>query len=146
MNATHIDPVLGEMQYKHRWYKEATLLLFGIDWNITIAAKAYSGKPITDRQRVSYKQFNDHISEMTDIIANLLVKYINDNCEEFALYWSGAKKISHVNELARIVKPKTLLIQQDGTTLLLFDCPWDEHGIAVQVIPETQIGPQDMFF
>lgn len=145
VNATHIDPVFGEMQYKYRWYKEASLSLFDIDWNITIVAKAYSGKPITDHQRASYQQFNDHISKMRDIIVKQLIKYINDNCEEFALYWSGAKKISQVCDLAQIVKPTTLLIQQDGTTVLMFDCPWDEHGIAVQVIPSTQIGPQDIF-
>ena len=145
MNATHIDPVFGEMQYKHRWYKETSLSLFGIDWNITISAKAYSGKPITNQQRASYQQFNDNISKMRDTITRQLVRYINDNCEEFALYWGGAKKISQVSDLAQIVKPKTLLFQQDGTTLLMFDCPWDEHGIAVQIIPSIQIGPQDMF-
>ena len=145
MNATYIDPVFGEMQYKHRWYKEASLSLFGCEWNITVAAKAYTGKPITDQQRASYQQFNDHLSEMTDIISNQIVDYINDNCEEFAQYWIGARTITHVHELAQIVKPKILLIKQDGTTLLMLDCPWDEHGVAVQVIPDAQIGSQDMF-
>lgn len=145
MNATYIDSVFGEMQYKHRWYKETSLFLFDNEWNITVAAKAYTGKPITDQQKASYQYFNDHLSEMTDIITNQLIAYINDNCEEFAQYWLGARTVSNGYELAQIVKPKTLLIKQDGTTLLMLDCPWDEHGVAVQVIPDVQVGSQDMF-
>lgn len=145
MNTTYIDPVFGEMKYKHKWYKEKNFSLFGSKWNITIAAKAYTGKQITDQQRRSYQQFNAHVSEMTDIITTQLIDYINDNYEEFAQYWSGARIISQGHELAQIVIPKTLLIKQDGTTLLMFDCPWDEHGIAVQVIPDVQIGSQDIF-
>jgi hypothetical protein len=145
MNATYIDPVFGEMQYKHRWYKEEKIVLFDSDWMITVAAKAYSGKPITDQQRVSYKQFSDNYDEMADIIAKQIVEYINENCESLAAYWIGARTVSSAYELSQIVRPKTLLIKQDGTTMLLLDCPWEEGGIAVQVLPDVQIGPQDMF-
>lgn len=145
MNVTYIDPVFGEVQYKHRWYKKSSLSLFDREWNITIAAKAYSGKPITNQQRESYQQFHDRFSEMAAIISNQLIKYINDHCEEFAAFWIGARRISATHELAQIVIPKTLLIHQDGTLLLLLDCPWDEHGIAIQLLPDACIGPQDIF-
>ena len=111
MNATYIDPVFGEMQYKHRWYKEEKISLFASEWIITIAAKAYSGKPITDQQRASYERFNDHLSDMANIIANQLIEYINVNCDDLAMHWIGARTISSAHELAQIVKPKTFLIK-----------------------------------
>lgn len=145
MNASYIDPVFGEMQYKHRWYKGERMAFFDRNWTITVAAKAYSGKPITDQQRESYKHFIDNHDEMAAVIAKQIVEYVNDNCESLAVYWVGARAVSSAYELSQIVRPKTLLIKQDGTTMLLLDCPWDEGGIAVQVLPDVQIGPQDMF-
>ena len=54
--------------------------------------------------------------------------------------------IKLASDLAAIVKPRTLLFKQDGTALVLLDCPWDEeHGLAVQLIPEFAIGSQDVF-
>lgn len=36
------DAVFGEMTYRHRWYKEQEISIFGQTWNITVVAKAYS--------------------------------------------------------------------------------------------------------
>ena len=38
------DPNFGKMKYKHRWYKTETVPFFNKEWQVTIAAKAYSGK------------------------------------------------------------------------------------------------------
>lgn len=145
MDVKVIDTVFGEMTYRHRWYKEITLSIFAKEWKVTLAAKAYLEKPITNEQRVSYSAFLQKKQKYIDIIEKLVMEYINDNCEELAETWMGARNIGSTEELNQIVVPKTLLIKQDGTTLLLLDCPWDEHGLAVQFIPETSIGSQDSY-
>ena len=145
MNVTCIDPVFGEVQYKHRWYKKSSLFLFDREWNITVSVKAYSRRPITNQQQESYQQFCNRYSEMAAILSTQLIEYINEHCEEFAAYWSGARMVTAAYELAQIVTPKTLLIHPDGTLMLLLDCPWDEHGIAVQLLPDVCTGPQDVF-
>ena len=48
MNNYIDDPVFGHMEYRHRWFKTDEYEMFGKKWTLTVAAKAYSGKPITD--------------------------------------------------------------------------------------------------
>ena len=93
-----------------------------------------------------YSEFFDKIEAMVDIIGENIKKYVNENLYELATDWIGARSVGSVNELAQMVVPKTLLFKQDGTTIMLFDCVWDEeHGIAVKTIPEIAIGSQDIF-
>ncbi len=147
MNETKcIDAVFGEMSYKHRWYKKQSIELFGKVWEITIVAKAYTGKPITEDQQKSYSMFQKKEKEYAEIISQQIKKYVNDNVQELAEFWASARTIEDNNDLAQIVTPKTLLFKQDGTTVMLFDCVWDvESGIGVKVIPEVSIGSQDIF-
>ena len=140
------DAVFGVMQYKHRWIKKQIISAFGKEWEVTVAAKAFSGKPITKEQQDAYQRFSQ--SERTEIAAmeKTILSYINDNIKELSLNWSGARKISHIADLAQVVTPKTLLFKQDGTTVMLLDCVWDiEAGLAVKLYPEVQIGSQDLF-
>lgn len=146
MEATCNDIVFGEMKYKHRWYKQQTVLMFGKEWDITVAAKAYSGKPITEEEQNGYKYFMENENKMIDVIGEQLKQYINDNLQELATYWMGARSVIKTIELAQMVTPKTLLFKQDGTTLMLLDCVWDEDGgMAVKLIPEVAVGSQDIF-
>lgn len=146
MDVTCVDSVFGEMTYKHRWFKKERVGLFGQTWDLTIAAKAYSGKPITDAQRSSYTDFHTNEKEYATQTAKLIMQYINDNCEKFSPTWFGARKVSSEVELSEIVVPRTMLFKPDGTTLILLDCPWDEeHGLAVQLSPEYAVGSQDLF-
>ena len=72
--------------------------------------------------------------------------YVNDNIKELSAEWVGARKISVISDLAQVVTPKTILIKQDGTTIMLLDCAWDvEAGLAVKLYPELKIGSQDLF-
>ena len=139
------DAIFGEMTYKHRWFKDYTLQLFEKEWCVTLVAKAYSGKPITDEQRTSFTTFQENEKEYANIAGNLVMEYINANCEELAATWLGARMVSNIEGLNQIVVPKTLLIKQDGTTVLLLNCPWDEHGLAVQFIPEIRIGREEIY-
>lgn len=139
------DAVFGEMTYKHRWSKKESFSFFGKNWDITVAAKAFSGKPISDEQRVSYQWFKENLGQVDEMLYEIVSRYINHNCQEFSVYWSGARMVNTPSDLAQIIDLKTILIKPDGTMLVLSDCPWDEHGIAVQLKPTVEIGSQDMF-
>ena len=146
MEVTCNDAVFGEMSYKHRWYKQDKISLFGTEWAISTVAKAYSGKPITDQQRDSYNRFTKQATTIAAHAAALIIEYINSNCEELSLTWAGARMVNRAEDLPGIVQPTSLLFKQDGTTLILFNCAWDEeHGLAVQVFPDYEIGCQDVF-
>lgn len=135
-----VDTVFGKMSYKHRWIKEQSITLFGREWKITIAAKAYSGKMITEEQRSSYSLFINREKEIQNIIAEKLLEYISS---ESLSIDNAIKSYEYLN---KIVTPKTVLFKQDGTTLVLFDSELDhEHGIAVKVFPDTAVGVQDVF-
>ena len=73
-------------------------------------------------------------------------KYVNDNLQALAEIWVSARAIEEDEDIAQIVTPKTLLFKQDGTTIMLFDCVWDiEGGFGIKIIPDIQIGTQDVF-
>ncbi len=141
-----MDSVFGKMIYKHKWYREQKEIIFGKEYTIKIAAKAYSGKPITDEQRDAYCQYIKKRDEYLKIAAEQLIEYINSNFDELACNWQGARKIKNETELPAVVTPKTLLFKQDGTTLLLLECAWDmDNGVAVKLSPEVAVGGQDLF-
>ena len=140
------DAVFGVMQYKHRWIKRQTISVFGKEWEVTVAAKAYSGKPITKEQQDAYKRFSEKESTEIATIEKTILAYVNDNIKELSTEWVGARKISAITDLAQVVMPKTILFKQDGTTIMLFDCVWDvESGLAVELYPEVKVGSQDLF-
>lgn len=140
------DTVFGVMKYKHRWIKKRTLSLFGKVWEVTVAAKAYSGKAITKEQQDAYKKFSENESIEIATIERTILAYVNDNIRELSIEWVGARKISTITDLAQVVTPRTILFKQDGTTIVLLDCVWDvEAGIGVKLYPEVKIGSQDLF-
>jgi len=140
------DAVFGEMNYRHRWYKEQKINMFGQIWDIKVVAKAYSGKAITKEQQDSYSKFMEEESKYIDIIETELKAYVNNNLQELAEYWASARNVEEKEDLSQMVTPKTLLFKQDGTVALLLDCVWDvENGIGVKIIPETMTGVQDLF-
>lgn len=146
MESVYHDPVFGEMSYQHRWYKKESLSLFGRVWPVTVAAKAYSGKPITDRQRESYLWFSQNREMLNQRTTEEIIAYVDQNCEALAATWPGARMLFSAEDVSQVVHPTTLLFQQDGTTLLLMECSWDkEHGLAVELAPTFAIGSQDDF-
>ena len=140
------DPVFGKMTYQHRWYKTDDIVLFGKHWDITIAAQAYTGQSILQIQRENYKWYTQHRDEVAEKITKALIQYININCEALADAWVGARKVNFPSELDGIVSPKTLLLSRNDSIVMLFECKWDvDHGLAVQIYPHYEIGPQDLF-
>ena len=108
------DTVFGEMTYKHRWYKEQEISIFGKIWNITVVAKAYSGKTITNKQQDSYTKFIENEGKYTETIENELKNYVNNNLLELAENWTAARRIDSKEDLSQVVTPKTILFKQDG--------------------------------
>lgn len=140
------DTVFGEMTYKHRWYKEQEISIFGKIWNTTVVAKAYSGKTITNKQQDSYTKFIENEGKYTETIENELKNYVNNNLLELAENWTAVRRIDSKEDLSQVVTPKTILFKQDGMAVLLLDCVWDaENGVGVKFIPEVSIGIQDLF-
>lgn len=147
MNETRCnDAVFGEMSYKHRWYKKQEIEMFGEAWEITVVAKAYTGRPITEEQQKSYTLFTNKQDEYVSIISEEIKNYVNIHNQELAEDWVSARMIDDIDGIAQVATPKTLLFKQDGTTIMLLDCVWDiESGIGVKIIPEVAIGSQDLF-
>ena len=139
MGKVCVDEIFGEMTYKHRWYKTEEMEFFGKKWPVTIAAKAYSEKPITEKQRQSYGQYKKDEQRSQTIITEKLIEYIN-NLEIAGLF------IKQKEELQKVVTPRTLLFKQDGTTILLLDCVWDaDCGIGIKLYPGFARGIQDLY-
>ena len=79
MNNYIDDPVFGHMEYRHRWFKTDEYEMFGKKWTLTVAAKAYSGKPITDAERASYQKFQENQQETLALLSQKVTDYINNN-------------------------------------------------------------------
>ena len=140
------NEVFGLMRYEYRWYKNDKINIFGKEWDINIIAAAFCNEKISKEQEESYSKFKENEKKCIETIENKLKEYINENLENLATYWIGARKIINATDLNKIIEPKSILFQQDGTTLFLAECEWDiENGIAVKLYPEIEVGPQDIF-
>ena len=140
------NSVFGLMEYDFQWEKIEKVSIFKKEYDITISAEAYSEENISKKQEESYLKFKENEKSYIGTIENKLKEYINENLEDLATYWVGARKIINITDLAKVVEPKSILFQQDGTILFLAECEWDiENGIAVKLYPEVEVGPQDLF-
>ena len=140
------NKVFGIMKYDYEWEKVDEIKLFEKEYNITIIAEAFPDEDISKEQEESYLKFKKNEKSYIETIENKLKEYINENLEDLATYWVGARKIINITDLPKVVEPKSILFQQDGTILFLAECEWDiENGIAVKLYPEVEVGPQDIF-
>ena len=140
------NSIFGLMEYDFQWEKIEKVSIFKKEYDITISAEAYSEENISKKQEESYLKFKENEKSYIGTIENKLKEYINENLEDLATYWVGARKIINISDLAKVVEPKSILFQQDGTIVFLAECEWDiENGIAVKLYPEVEVGPQDIF-
>lgn len=140
------NSVFGLMEYDFQWEKTEKISIFKKEYDITISAEAYSEENISKKQEESYLKFKENEKFYIETIENKLKEYINENLEDLATYWIDARKIVNSSDLTKVVEPKSILFQQDGTILFLAECEWDiENGIAVKLYPEVEVGPQDIF-
>lgn len=140
------NSIFGLMEYDFQWEKIEKVSIFKKEYNITIIAEAFPDEDISKEQEESYLKFKKNEKSYIETIENKLKEYINENLEDLATYWVGARKIINISDLAKVVEPKSILFQQDGTIVFLAECEWDiENGIAVKLYPEVEVGPQDVF-
>ena len=140
------NSIFGLMEYDFQWEKIEKVSIFKKEYNITIIAEAFPDEDISKEQEESYLKFKKNEKSYIETIENKLKEYINENLEDLATYWVGARKIINISDLAKVVEPKSILFQQDGTIVFLAECEWDiENGIAVRLYPEVEVGPQDIF-
>lgn len=140
------DQVFGAMIYKHRWVKKEIIDFWNQSYDITIAAKAYSNKPITDEQHKSYNYFKKNVSSLSEETAKEVYKYINSYTDTLCTEFMNGKKVSSISDLKNIVFPKTVLFKQDGEIIILCDYVFDEeHGLGIKVYPSLEVAPQDVF-
>ena len=138
--------VFGLMQYDYQWEKFERINIFKKEQDISIIVEAFPDEDISKEQEESYLKFKENKKIYIETIENHLKEYINENLEDLASYWVGARKIINITDLAKVVEPKSILFQQDGTIVFLAECEWDiENGIAVKLYPEVEVGPQDVF-
>ena len=112
MNNYINDPVFGHMEYHHRWYKTDEYEMFERRWQISVVAKAYSGKPITEAERASYKRFQENKQAMLNLLAEKVIEFINENFDVLRFNWPEAKKIQDALELSTVLMPTSLLFKQ----------------------------------
>ena len=140
------NSIFGLMEYDFQWEKIEKVSIFKKEYNITIIAEAFPDEDISKEQEESYLKFKKNEKSYIETIENKLKEYINENLEDLVTYWIGARKIINISDLAKVVEPKSILFQQDGSILFLAECEWDiENGIAVKLYPEVEVGPQDIF-
>ena len=134
------NSIFGLMEYDFQWEKIEKVSIFKKEYNITIIAEAFPDEDISKEQEESYLKFKKNEKSYIETIENKLKEYINENLEDLATYWVGARKIINISDLAKVVEPKSILFQQDGTIVFLAECEWDiENGIAVKLYPEVEV-------
>lgn len=153
MGNTVNDPVFGEMSYDHSWETTQTILLWGKEHKIRIAARAYNNDPVNDSQRASYTEYKAKESEYERLIPDVLLDYFKENYDEISEMVDLPEKyrLENISRdiVIKLIKPKTLFFAPDGGYGFLCDCAWDpEHGIAI-IFPykdkekSLRIGDQD---
>lgn len=137
------DLVFGKMEYEHCWQKKEDIFLFGKKYKVFIVANAYTGQEISNAQRESYKWFGNCENWNNGSIEEALKKYLKDY---YSYNNDDCNKIFNDN-VDSMFQITTVLIQQEGNVLLLFEFLLDEeNGLAVQIYPQIDVGSQDLFF
>lgn len=139
------DEVFGEMTFLHPWVKKEEITLFGKIQTVRIAAAAFVGEGILDRQRDSYRFFKENIDKVSEKCEKALIEYVRKYGAEFYPYCPELAKADDT-ELVGFIVLKTVLFRRDGSVVLMFDAKWDEeNGVGIQVYPDVKIGWQANF-
>jgi hypothetical protein len=142
MNNKINDAVFGEMEYSHGWKKSEEIKFWDECRDLKIIASAFAGNAINDIQRANYEFFKSEISEISKCSLEAVKEYMVRLSGE--LHDISYKSLTDVY-VKGIVKPTSVIFQEDGSFGLLCDFDWDnEHGLGVQIKPEYKAGTQDI--
>ena len=128
------DKIFGEMEYKHSWTKEESVIFFGKSYIINVTAQAYSTDTILESQQKNYANFRSYLEEHKNEIEEKLMEYCKTICDVTVT-------------LDECMNPKTVIFERDGSWGILFDTDYDvENGIALFVINnQIKVDREDSF-
>lgn len=131
-----IEKILNNVVFNYGWRVDSDFILFGKNNSIKIIFDSYDENELINHiQKNCLSQLNEKESEYSNIVISLLKTYIVEN------------KISiETKNIENEINLTSILITQEGDVLFLFEVNWDiENGLCIKVIPEYDIGPQDVF-
>lgn len=131
-----IKKILNNVVFNYGWRVDSDFILFGKNNSIKIIFDSYDEIELINHiQKNCLKQLNEKESEYSNIVISLLKTYIVEN------------KISiETKNIENEINLTSILITQEGDVLFLFEVNWDiENDLCIKVIPEYDIGPQDVF-
>lgn len=131
-----IEKILNNVVFNYGWRVDSDFILFGKNNSIKIIFDSYDENELINHiQKNCLNQLNEKESEFSNIVISLLKTYIVEN------------KISiETKNIENEINLTSILITQEGDVLFLFEVNWDiENGLCIKVIPEYDIGPQDVF-
>ena len=131
-----IEKILNNVVFNYGWRVDSDYILFGKNNSIKIIFDSYDENELINHiQKNCLNQLNEKESEYSNIVISLLKTYIVEN------------KISiETKNIENEINLTSILITQEGDVLFLFEVNWDiENGLCIKVLPEYDIGPQDVF-
>ena len=131
-----IEKILNNVVFNYGWRVDSDFILFGKNNSIKIIFDSYDENELINHiQKNCLNQLNEKESEYSNIVISLLKTYIVEN------------KISiETKNIENEINLTSILITQEGDVLFLFEVNWDiENGLCIKVMPEYDIGPQDVF-
>lgn len=135
-----IDDVFGEMTYNHGWVNRKKIQLWGEVIDFKIKVVTYEQNIVLESQREDYQYFMSNLERLSNETLIEVKKYIEDNKHDIYPYLPDNIKY----DVKELVKPKTILFDEENVFGILCDCLWDEHGIGIQILPNIEVGPQDI--
>ena len=130
------EKILNNVVFNYGWRVDSDFILFGKNNSIKIIFDSYDENELINHiQKNCLNQLNEKESEYSNIVISLLKTYTEEN------------KISiETKNIENEINLTSILITQEGDVLFLFEVNWDiENGLCIKVIPEYDIGPQDVF-
>jgi hypothetical protein len=135
-----IDAVFGEMTYNHGWVNRKKIQFWGEVIDFKIKVVTYEENIVLESQREDYQYFMHNLDRLSNETLIEVEKYIEDNKDEIYPYLPNNIKY----DVKELVKPKTILFDEENVFGILCDCLWDEHGIGIQILPNIEVGTQDI--
>ena len=127
---------MNNVVFNYGWRVDSDFILFGKNNSIKIIFGSYDENELINHiQKNCLNQLNEKESEYSNIVISLLKTYTEEN------------KISiETKNIENEINLTSILITQEGDVLFLFEVNWDiENGLCIKVIPEYDIGPQNVF-
>lgn len=120
---------MNDLVFDYGWRKAIPFTFQGKDVQIELVFSAMKGQTFSEIQQQIFSKFAENQTDYQGKAERLLESYIQQKSIKQAF-----------------VKPRTLLVQRDGSMGLLCDCSWDEeNGIAIVISSESYVTIQDDF-